>query len=150
MYWSLWILGNFIFLYPIIFFLFQANTESSLNRDKGSKMHEEKKTQATTAGSRATTPYVSQHAEISWKTAESCPLHTAPDKAAPERDVTKGPLMTNKQDQDLETHFLAKQKKIYAMRTESLKKQVRITKSVPGFHIMHSVYEVREITCFIS
>jgi hypothetical protein len=113
-------------------------------------MHEEKKTQATTAGSRATTPYVSQDAEISWKTAESCTLHTAPDKAAPKGDIRKGPLMTNKQDQDLEMQFLADQNEMYETVMESHKEQVRISKSVPTFHIMHSVYEEHEMTCFIS
>jgi hypothetical protein len=113
-------------------------------------MHEKKKIEATTAGSRATTPYVSQDAEISWKTAESCPLHTAPDKAAPKGDIRKGPLMTNKQDQDLKMQFLARQKKIYATVVESLKKQVRISNSVPTFHIMHSVYEEHEMTGFNS
>jgi hypothetical protein len=114
-------------------------------------MHEEKKTQATTAGSRATTPYVSPYAQVTRKTAGPSPQHIAPNKAAPKTDVTEGPLRTNKQDpRHLEMQFRVKKKKMYAVKTELLKKQVRISKSVPTSHIMHSVYEVHEITCFIS
>jgi hypothetical protein len=129
--------------------LFQANTGLGLNRDK-----------VNTAGSRATTPYVSPYAQRSRKTAGPSPVHTAPNKAAP---MTETPPMTMEADlKQLIMKSLAKKKKIRTMQTDLCKRQVRISKCILTFHIMHSLYEVHEMTalwvvsvhipsaCFIS
>jgi hypothetical protein len=76
----------------------------------------------------ATTPYVSQYTQVTRKTAGPSALHTASNKAAPKVDITKGPLMTNKQGpRHLEMQFLVKKKKMYAVKSESLKNKVRIS-----------------------
>jgi hypothetical protein len=75
-------------------------------------MHEEKQIHANPAGSHATTPYVSQYAQVKRKTAGPSPQHIAPNRAAPKSDIKKGPLRTSKQDPRLlEKQFLAKKRR---------------------------------------
>jgi hypothetical protein len=89
--------------------------------------------------------YVSPYAQIRRKTAGPSPVHTAPNKPAPTANTTKRLLVNNEKDlRHLETQFFINKKKLYSMKPEILKKHVRISKSMPAFHIMCSLYEVHE------
>jgi hypothetical protein len=73
------------------------------------------------------------------------PAHLEPNNK--DRDEgPKKPPMNEKELRHLEALYLMKKKKFYSVKTEFLKKQVRISKSLLIFHIMLSLYEVHEMT----
>lgn len=81
------------------------------------------KPHGTTEVFHATKPDVPRNALMSGKATGP----SKPNKSAPKTNKTKGPLMANEDPKLLEAQFLTQKKKIYAMQTELIKKQVGIS-----------------------